>query len=112
MSAFEPFAPRSMTSLMHGAHKTAAHPRQEISQMTVKKPEKNAANDDEPVVIQTKPGHHKDIGGGESENWNFRQMQLILSALPGASARDKKSAGEVGSAVISGLMDVKPTDPV
>jgi hypothetical protein len=73
---------------------------------------KAAGKDDEPVVIQTKPGHHKDIGGGDSENWNFRQMQLILSALPGASARDKKSAGDVGSAVISGLMDVKPTDPV
>jgi hypothetical protein len=75
-------------------------------------PKKAAGKDDEPVVIQTKPGHHKDIGGGDSENWNFRQMQLILSALPGASARDKKSAGDVGSAVISGLMDVKPADPV
>lgn len=77
-----------------------------------KKAEANAGKDDEPVVIQTKPGHHKDIGGGDSENWNFRQMQLILSALPGANARDKKIAGEIGSAVISGLMDVKPTDPV
>ena len=67
---------------------------------------------EEPVVIQTKPGHHKDIGGGDSENWNLRQMQLIVSALPGASTRDKKSVAEVGSAVISGLMDVKPTDPV
>jgi len=73
---------------------------------------KKASTSDEPVVIKTKPGHHKEIGGGDSENWNFRQMQLILSALPGASARDKKSAGEIGSAVISGLMDVKPTDPV
>jgi hypothetical protein len=77
--------------------------------MTRKRPENK---DDEPIVIETKPGHHKDIGGGESDKWNFRQMQLILSALPGASARDKKSAGEIGSAVMSGLMDVKPTDPV
>jgi hypothetical protein len=77
-----------------------------------KKADTSAGKDDEPIVIQTKPGHHKDIGGGESENWNLRQMQLILSALPGASARDKKSAGEIGSAVISGLMDVKPADPV
>ena len=68
--------------------------------------------DDEPVVIKTKPGNAKDIGGGECEEWNLRQMQLILSALPGASARDKKSAGEIGSAVISGLMDVKPADPI
>jgi hypothetical protein len=79
--------------------------------MATKKADARAVND-EPVVIETKPGHHKDIGGGKSENWNFRQMQLILSALPGASARDKKSAGEIGSAVISGLMDVKPADPV
>jgi hypothetical protein len=78
--------------------------------MATKKP--GTGKNDEPVVIETKPGHHKDIGGGESENWNLRQMQLIVSALPGASARDKKSAGEIGSAVVSGLMDVKPTDPI
>jgi hypothetical protein len=80
--------------------------------MAGKKADTSAGKDDEPVVIETKPGSSKDIGGGDSENWNFRQMQLIVSALPGASARDKKSAGEIGSAVISGLMDVKPTDPV
>ena len=80
--------------------------------MAKKRADKGAGNDDEPVVIETKPGSSKDIGGGESENWNFRQMQLILSALPGASARDKKSAGEIGSAVVSGLMDVKPNDPI
>jgi hypothetical protein len=77
-----------------------------------KKAKTRAGKDDEPVMIETKPGHHKDFGGGESENWNLRQMQLMLSALPGASARDRKSAGEVGSAVVSGLMDVKPTDPI
>jgi hypothetical protein len=68
--------------------------------------------DDEPVVIETKPGHHKDIGGGESDKWNFRQMRLVMSALPSVNAGDKKTAGEVGSAVISGVMDVKPTDPI
>lgn len=68
--------------------------------------------DDDPVVIQNKPGHHRDIGGGDCENWNFRQMQLILSALPGAGSRDKKNAGEIGSAVVSGIMNLKPRDPV
>jgi hypothetical protein len=77
-----------------------------------KKAEARAGKDDEPVVIETKPGHHKDIGGGESEKWNLRQMRLVVSALPGVNTRDKKSAGKIGSAVISGLMDVKPTDPV
>jgi hypothetical protein len=73
---------------------------------------KDRGADEERVVIETKPGHHKDIGGGESENWNLRQMQLILSALPGTSARDKKSVGEIGSAVVSGIMDLKPQDPI
>src|SRR5262245_28044632 len=76
------------------------------------KPDKRAGKDDEPVVIETKPGHHKDIGCGESDKWNFRQMRLVMSALPGVNAGDKKTAGEVGSAVISGVMDVKPTDPI
>jgi hypothetical protein len=80
--------------------------------MTVKKANTTARSNDEPVVIETKPGHHKDIGGGESDKWNFRQMRLMLSALPGVNAGDKKNAGEVGSAVVSGLMDLKPSDPV
>jgi hypothetical protein len=77
--------------------------------MTRKRPENKQ---DEPIVIETKHGYHKDIGGGESEKWNLRQMQLVVSALPRVNSRDEKSAGEIGSAVISGLMDVKPTDPV
>jgi hypothetical protein len=77
-----------------------------------KKAKTSAGKDDEPVVIETKPGHHKDIGGGESDKWNLRQMRLVVSALPGANTQDKKSVGEVGSAVISGQMDIKPTDPI
>jgi hypothetical protein len=80
--------------------------------MAGKKADPSAGKDDAPVVIETKPGHHKDIGGGEAEEWNFRQMRLMLSALPGVNAGDKKNAGEVGSAVVSGLMDLKPSDPV
>ena len=77
-----------------------------------KKAKTRAGKDDERVVIQTKPGSAKDIGGSESENWNLRQMRLVISALPGVNTGDKKNAGEAGSAVISGMMDVKPTDPV
>jgi hypothetical protein len=73
---------------------------------------KAAGREDEPIVVETKPGHHRDIGGGESENWNLRQMRLVVSALPGVKSGDKKNAGEIGSAVISGQMDIKPTDPV
>jgi len=35
-------------------------------------------------------------------------MRLLLSALPGVNSGDKKNAGEVGSAVVSGIMDLKP----
>ena len=42
--------------------------------MTADKPAKKTTKADDPVVIETKPGHHKDIGGGESEKWNFRQI--------------------------------------
>jgi len=79
--------------------------------MTANKPDKKLGKDD-PIVIETKPGHHKDIGGGESDKWNFRQMRLLLSALPGVNSGDKKNAGEVGSAVVSGIMDLKPEDPI
>jgi hypothetical protein len=39
-------------------------------------------------------------------------MRLMLSALPGVNRGDKKDAGEVGSAVVSGIMDLKPEDPI
>src|SRR5262245_38586044 len=81
------------------------------SARTDKKPRKQTDKDD-PAGIETKPGSAKDIGGGESEKWNFRQMRLMLSAIPGVNADDKKNAGEVGSAVVSGLMDLKPKDPI
>jgi hypothetical protein len=77
--------------------------------MTRKTPEDK---DDEPILVETKSGHHKDIGGGDSENWNLRQMRLVVSALPGVKSGDTKNAGEIGSAVISGQMDIKPTDPI
>jgi len=33
-------------------------------------------------------------------------------ALPGINTGDKNNAGEVSSAVVSGLMDIKPKDPI
>ena len=80
--------------------------------MTADKPAKKTTKADDPVVIETRPGRHKDIGGGESENWNQRQVSLLISALPGVNSGDKKKAGEVGSAVVSGIMDLKPNDPI
>jgi hypothetical protein len=80
--------------------------------MKINKPDKKTDNGDDPVVIKTKPGTFKDIGGGESEIWNQRQMRLLVSALPGINTADKAVVGEVGSAVVSGVMDLKPKDPI
>ena len=41
---------------------------------------KAAGKDDEPVVIQTKPGSAKDIGGGDSENWNEARCRYLQMA--------------------------------
>lgn len=80
--------------------------------MTRKKSKQPAGKVDDPVVIKTKPGSSKDIGGGESEAWNHRQMRLLVTALPGINTGDTKSIGEVGTAVVSGVMDLKPSDPI
>jgi hypothetical protein len=80
--------------------------------MTINKPEKKSGNGGDPVVIKTRAGRSKDIGGGESEIWNQRQMRLLVSALPGINTADKAVVGEVGSAVVSGVMDLKPKDPI
>jgi hypothetical protein len=80
--------------------------------MTVKKPNKKPAKGDDPVVIKTRAGTFKDIGGGDSEIWNQRQMRLLVSALPGVKIADKTVVSEIGSAVVSGVMDLKPKDPI
>jgi hypothetical protein len=79
--------------------------------MTGNKPDNKSAKGVETVVIETKPGSFKDIGGGESKNWNQRQLHLVVSALP-IKLADKTVVAEVGSAVVSGVMDLKPKDPI
>jgi hypothetical protein len=84
----------------------AAHTRAAIN-----KPDTKSGKGGEPIVIKRKPGSSKDIGGGESEIWNQRQMRLLVSALPGINTADKAVVGEVGSAVVSGVIDLKPKEP-
>jgi hypothetical protein len=80
--------------------------------MILKKPNKKPPKGDDPVVIKIRAGAFKDIGGGNSEIWNDRQMRLLVSALPGVKIADKTIVGEIGSAVVSGVMDLKPKDPI
>jgi hypothetical protein len=69
-------------------------------------------NDDVPVRVELQnPGNIKDLGGGEVEAWNDRIMRMVLSAMP-INHRDKVEAGKVGTAVFSGMLDLKAADPI
>ena len=70
------------------------------------------ADDHEPVRIELqKPGEIKDLGGGTLEAWNDRIMLLVLNALP-IDHRDKVATGKAGTAVFSGMLDIKSADPI
>jgi hypothetical protein len=48
----------------------------------------------------------KDVAGADHDEWNIRQVNLVFAALPG-EWDDKDS-----TAVVSGMVDMKPADPV
>jgi hypothetical protein len=63
----------------------------------------------ESTVVKLDPnprGEMKDIAGADRDEWNIRQVNLVFAALPGEW--DDKDA----TAVVSGMADMKPTDPV
>ena len=56
-------------------------------------------------------GEWKVLGGGDRDEWNQRLSRLVVNALP-VDLRNTKSVLEAGSAVISGVVDMKPADPI
>jgi hypothetical protein len=63
----------------------------------------------EPEVVKLNPdpkGEMKDVAGADHDEWNIRQLNLVLYALPGE--RDNKDS----TAIVSGMVDMKPTDPI
>src|SRR5215204_1870396 len=50
------------------------------------------------------------IGGSDRDEWNGRLANLVVNAVPNSS--DKKQKDELATAVISGLVDMKPEDPI
>jgi hypothetical protein len=63
----------------------------------------------ESTVVKLDPnprGEMRDIAGADHDEWNIRQVNLVFAALPG-KWDDKDS-----TAVVSGMADMKPTDPV
>jgi hypothetical protein len=69
-------------------------------------------DNDVPVRIEMqKPGDIKDLGGGSFKAWNDRIMRLVLNALP-IDHRNKVATGNAGTAVFSGMLDIKSADPI
>jgi hypothetical protein len=51
------------------------------------------------------------IGGSDRDQWNERLLNLALRALP-VDQKDTETVSQVGSAVVAGLVDMKPADPI
>ena len=59
------------------------------------------------INIDPEPkGKLRDIAGSSRDEWNSRIANLVASALPDHNAK------EAGAAAISGMVDMKPADPV
>jgi hypothetical protein len=72
------------------------------------KNQKNKRNS-EPRVMNLDPnpkGEWKGIAGADHDEWNLRQTSLVLAALPWKRDDDSDKA------VISGMLDMKPCDPI
>ena len=59
------------------------------------------------INIDPEPkGKLKDIGGSNRDEWNSHIANLVASALPDQSSKD------AATAALSGLVDMKPADPM
>jgi hypothetical protein len=56
-------------------------------------------------------GEWKDVGGGNRDQWNDRISRLVLNALP-LDLKNAKAVSDAGSAVMAGVLDMKPVDPI
>ena len=53
----------------------------------------------------------KALGGGDRDQWNERLVGLVAKALP-VNQENVEVVSEVGSAVMAGVADMNPTDPI
>ncbi len=69
---------------------------------------------EKPRVIALDPqpkGERKAIGGGVRDQWNDRLTTLVVTALP-VNQQNTCAVSDAGSAAISGMVDMKPADPI
>ena len=53
----------------------------------------------------------KALGGGDRDQWNERLIGLVAKALP-VNQENVEAVSDVGSAVMAGVADMNPTDPI
>jgi hypothetical protein len=64
------------------------------------------------IGIDPKPkGNLKSLGGADHDDWNDWLASIITEALP-VDQRDENAVTKAATAVISGMIDLKPADPV
>jgi hypothetical protein len=64
------------------------------------------------IEIHAAPkGEWKVLGGSDRDQWNERLSDLVIGALP-VNQTNGKAVSHAGSAVVAGIVDMKPADPV
>ena len=62
-------------------------------------------------VRQGKKTDWKAVGGGDRDQWNERLLGQVARALP-FKPENTEAISRAGSAVMAGVVDTKPTDPI
>jgi hypothetical protein len=66
------------------------------------------------VKIEVEPAlkaRLKAIGGSDRDQWNDRLSTLVARALP-VNQKNAETVSHAGSAVMAGVVDMRPTDPI
>jgi hypothetical protein len=66
------------------------------------------------VKIEVEPAlkaRLKAIGGSDRDQWNDRLLTLVARALP-VNQKNAETVSHAGSAVMAGVVDMRPTDPI
>lgn len=82
---------------------------EKIGAKAVQRKDAKAKRETEPgtIMLDRNPkGTWKVLAGADHDEWNNRQATLVIEALP--SKRNKDAA----TAVLSGIVDMKPADPI
>ena len=64
-----------------------------------------------PHIRQGKKTDWKAVGGGDRDQWNERLLGQVARTLP-FKPENTEAISRAGSAVMAGVVDTKPTDPI